>query len=97
MTTCSIFTLGGCIHALLFGWVADVPWWAWAAIALVIVGLVYKFSGWLGVVGLAGAVGFVLGRRSEQPVAKAQSTSRPPNVPQAPGKGPPLPPKSLVD
>jgi hypothetical protein len=53
-----LFDPGGCIAA---GWthlLASVPWWAWVAIALVAVGVVWRFAGWPGLIALAFAAGY---------------------------------------
>lgn len=57
----------GCVSASLWAWALSVPWYWWAIIALVVVGIIWKAAGVPGLLGLAGAVGFVLGRRSADP------------------------------
>lgn len=52
------FDLGACVSTTFLGWIAVVPWWAWGLIALIVVGIVYKLAGWLGIVALAGAAGY---------------------------------------
>ncbi len=66
MNSCSLlaFDLGGCLGGLLFWWVPLVPWWAWLLAGLALVGVVWKFAGWPGLIALAAAVGFWFGRRS---------------------------------
>ena len=61
------FNLAACLSGQLSGWFALVPWWALAAVALIIVGIVYRLAGWLGLIGLAGAFGYWLGRRGPDP------------------------------
>lgn len=56
-----------CVSASLWAWALTVPWYWWALAAAIIVGAVWKFAGWPGLLGLAGAVGFILGRRSADP------------------------------
>lgn len=70
MTSCRLFQfdLGACIAGSVFGWVPDWLWplmayWPWL-VGAAVVGLVWKFSGWPGLIALAGAVGFFAGRRS---------------------------------
>ena len=69
MSACSFWSLNlaACLSGQVAGWFALVPWWAWAAIALIIVGIVYRLAGWLGLIGLAGAFGYWLGRRGPDP------------------------------
>lgn len=66
MGQCSLlgFDLGGCLGGLLFWWVPLVPSWGWLLAALVVVGVVWKLAGWPGLLALAAAAGFFLGRRS---------------------------------
>lgn len=52
------------IDAWFWGLVGMVPWWGWALAALVVVGAVWKFAGWPGLLALAAAAGFVFGRRT---------------------------------
>ncbi len=63
---CSLlgFDLGGCLVGLVFWWVPLVPWWGWLIAGLVLVGVVWKFAGWPGLIGLGVVAGFFLGRRS---------------------------------
>lgn len=60
--TCGLFDIPCHAQNLLFGWVALVPWWGWAIAGLVVVGIVWKIAGWPGLLALAGAAGYVLGR-----------------------------------
>lgn len=57
----------GCLTGAFWAWIATIPLWVWVVGALVLIGAVWKFSGWPGLLGLAGAVGFILGRRSADP------------------------------
>jgi hypothetical protein len=57
MLSC-LFDPGACIAAGWTNLLAAVPWWAWVAIALVAVGIVWKFAGWPGLIALAFAVGY---------------------------------------
>ena len=83
------FDLGGCIWGMATGWMAIVPWWAWLALAVAGVGVVWKFAGWPGLIALAGVAGFIFGRTSKEdrdeiwphpddkPVRKAPKRKRP--------------------
>lgn len=71
------------INHVLFGWVSAVPWWAWWALALAAIGAVYKFTGWPGIVALAAAVGYLLGRNG---VSKLPDAVLPPAKPAPPPK-----------
>lgn len=81
-----LFDPMGCITGALWQWVASIPWWAWAALGLAIVGIVWKVAGWPGLIGLAAATGYVLGRRSkdddlyvhEDPKPVRRSSQKPP-------------------
>jgi hypothetical protein len=57
-----LFDPGACIAAgwtnLWVGFVGAVPWWAWIAIALIAIGIVWKFAGWPGLIALAFGVGY---------------------------------------
>lgn len=73
MTACEIglgksFDLGQCLSSAFLGWVPDwawvlAPYWPWLAGAVVL-GLAYRLAGPAGLAAVAGAIGFVLGRRS---------------------------------
>lgn len=67
MTACGLLDIPCHLQNVLFGWVAFVPWWGWALAGLVLVGIVWKLAGWPGIIALAGAAGFILGRRSVDP------------------------------
>lgn len=82
------------INHVLFGWVALIPWWTWWALALAAVGAVYKFAGWPGIVALAGAVGYLLGRNG---VSKLPDAVLPPAEPAKPAPPPKKRMKSLED
>lgn len=58
------FDLGACAWGIVSGWAGMVPWWVWALVALVVIGIVWKVAGWPGLLALAAGVGFILGRRS---------------------------------
>lgn len=45
---------------IAFGW---VPWWAWAALALLLAGAVYRWVGWQGLAALALGVAAFFGYR----------------------------------
>lgn len=66
MRACGLigFDLGGCIGGIVTGWAGMIPWWGWVVIALLVVGMVWKFAGWPGLLTLAAGVGFIFGRRS---------------------------------
>lgn len=61
---CGLIDLPCYLEGWFWGLVNMVPLWAWIALAIVAVGVIWKFAGWPGLIGLAGAVGFILGRRS---------------------------------
>lgn len=57
------------VSSLFWGTVGAVPWWGWAIAALVLVGVVWKFAGWPGLIALAAAAGFIFGRRTaDEPI-----------------------------
>lgn len=60
---------------LLFGW---VPWWAWAGIALLALGGVYKWVGWQGVLALGFGVAAFFGYRQGW---RDRGEGKPPAVP----------------
>ena len=53
-----LFDPGSCIVSAWYSFLAAVPWWAWAITALVLVGVVWKFAGWPGLIALAFGVGY---------------------------------------
>jgi len=53
-----IFDPGACIAAGWTNLLASIPWWAWIITALVIVGVVWKFAGWPGLIALAFGIGY---------------------------------------
>lgn len=59
--TC-LFDPGSCIEAGFHNLITSVPWWAWVIIAIIVVGVIWKFAGWPGVVALALLVGYIGGR-----------------------------------
>lgn len=61
MLTC-LFNPGACVQNAFWGLVADVPWWAWLAVAVVLLGVAWRFAGIPGLVAAAAAIGFVFGR-----------------------------------
>lgn len=73
MTGCEIgigksFDLGVCAHSLAVSWLPDwvwplLPFWPVLGI-LIALGLAYRFAGLPGLTAVAGAIGFILGRRS---------------------------------
>ncbi len=90
MSACRLFQfdLGACIAGTLFGWVPDWLWpilayWPWLA-GLLVVGLVWHFSGWPGLIALAGAAGFLLGRKSvkQEPIEHVTGRDAEPPVPR---------------
>jgi hypothetical protein len=80
----------GCVAASLWAWALTVPWYWWALVAAVVVGAVWKFAGWPGLLALAGAVGFIFGRRSAEPEHEhvAGKDADPPRVVKRKGKRP---------
>jgi hypothetical protein len=58
MLSC-LFDPGACIAAGWTNLLAAVPWWAWVAIALVAVGVIWKFASWPGLIALAFGVGYL--------------------------------------
>lgn len=52
------------INHVLFGWLTIIPWWLYWVLAIAAVGAIYKFAGWPGIIALAAAIGYVLGRRN---------------------------------
>lgn len=100
MNACGLigFDLGACLYGMAFGWVAGVPWWVWAVAALIVVGAVYKFAGWLGVVTLAAGAGYFAGRRSVDPHEHVDGPDAEPAPPRPkPATRPLVPPKSLTE
>lgn len=64
MTGCSILAIDKCFGWAVPDWLVPLlPYW-WVGALLVGAGYLYKKAGWPGLVALAAAVGFVLGRRS---------------------------------
>ena len=66
------FDLGLCIKTTLVDWTPDwleplLPWWPLAAV-IVGAGVAYRLAGAPGLAAFAAAVGFVLGRRSVEPI-----------------------------
>lgn len=62
MFTCVLDPIG-CVGSAMSAWFASIAWYWWALGGLIIVGAVWKFAGWPGLLALAGAAGYVLGRR----------------------------------
>ena len=94
MNACSLlsFNLLGCVGGSLLGLLSLIPLWGWLVIALVVIGVIYRFAGWPGLVGLGVAVGYVLRSWQDRktppsaapaPTAKPKTTSktRPPDPP----------------
>jgi len=66
----------GCLSSgignALWATVGAIPWWGWALAALILVGAVWKFAGWPGLIALAAAAGFIFGRRTaDEPIEHA--------------------------
>lgn len=60
--------IGACVSSMATGWLPDwlvplLPYWPWAAVILAL-GIAYRIAGIPGITAAAGAVGFILGRRS---------------------------------
>jgi len=66
MSGCGLigFDLGQCAWGIASGWAVMIPWWGWALAGLILVGVVWMFAGWPGLLALAAGVGFIFGRRS---------------------------------
>lgn len=58
------FNLEACVWSAAGGIGGMLPWPVWLVLALLLIGIVWRFAGWPGLVTLGGAVGFILGRRS---------------------------------
>ena len=61
--------VGACLGQLFSGLVPDwlgplLPYWPWAAVILVL-GIAYRLAGVPGLAAAAGAIGYILGRRSK--------------------------------
>lgn len=74
------FNPASCISGLVSGWAASIPWWAWLVAAILVVGIVYKLAGWLGVVALAGGAGYIA--RAEQDAVEHGNGEPPPPAPR---------------
>lgn len=103
MNACSLlsFNLATCVEGVFLGWIAAVPWWAWIVCFLVAVGFVFRLAGWLGVVALAGAAGYVArglqdAERSAQRPPAGGGAHAPPDPVIRP-TAPALPPRSLTE
>jgi len=67
--TLSGMDVGACLGQLFSGLVPDwlaplLPYWPWAAVILVL-GIAYRLAGVPGLAAAAGAIGYILGRRSK--------------------------------
>jgi hypothetical protein len=82
------FDLPLCFHSMAVSWLPDwvwplLPYWPLFGILLAL-GLAYRFAGLPGLTAVAGAIGFILGRRSvkhepvETELPVADSTPSPP-------------------
>lgn len=55
-----------------WGLVAVIPLWGWVLAGIVLIGVIWKFAGWPGLIALAAAVGFIFGRRTaHEPIENA--------------------------
>lgn len=71
----------------LLGWVPDwlwalAPYW-WIPVGLLVIGIVWKFSGWPGLLALAGTVGAALGWKLRGDYDEAHKPPPPKPVPAA--------------
>lgn len=71
------FDLIDCVTGTAVTWFFGLPVWAWALIALVVIGVVWKVAGWPGIVALAVSIGYALGRSERKPVEKAPPEPKP--------------------
>ena len=95
MTACALIDIPCHLQNVLFGWIAFVPWWAWALAGLTLVGIVWKLAGWPGLIALAAGAGFALGRRSADDHEHVQGEDAAPS-PFRPGKVRKVPPGKRV-
>ena len=66
MGACSLFSFNAedCAWQVVGAAGAALPWPVWLVIGLLLIGIVWHFAGWPGLLALAGLGGFLLGRRS---------------------------------
>lgn len=82
--TCGLIDVPCHIESWFWGLIGMVPFWGWAVLALIVVGAVWKFAGWPGLVALGAVAGFILGRRQE-PVPDSEIWPHP-DTPKKPRK-----------
>lgn len=58
------FNLEACAWSLVDAAGAALPWPVWVLLLLILIGAVWHFAGWPGLLGLVGLGSFLLGRRS---------------------------------
>lgn len=93
MNACGIsfgMDIGACISSMAAGWVPDwlaplLPYWPWFAVVLAL-GIAYRLAGVPGIAAAAGAVGFILGRRSVKDDAHEHVTGHDAAPPVTPKK-----------
>lgn len=56
-----------CAVSGFWSFVGGIEWYWWALAGLILVGVIWKFAGWPGLIALAAGVGFIFGRRSAEP------------------------------
>lgn len=73
--TCSILSLDGCLAAFGGWWAGLVPDWVWPLlpywpwfVGALALGIGYRVAGLPGLVVVSGGIGYLLGRRSVEPV-----------------------------
>ena len=68
----------GCTLGAIGAWFASVPWYGWALLAAIVVGIVWKLAGWPGLLALVAGAGFILGRRSTDDPTETEGLARDP-------------------
>ncbi len=83
MSACSLWSLNlqRCVADAAMGWLWNVPVLVWIGLAIALVGAVWKLAGWPGIVALAMAIGYALGRRDAVPAAHQHGDDGPDALP----------------